>query len=149
MVDLWGYCMAMAQYTRDWDARFRLGDTPWEDQVVAPTSIELIREYAPVHSTVLEIGCGGGTTAIWLAEQGYRVVACDISPEAVRQARQRASTVIYWCASPSVVAASRSKCRHDLRLPTSLVSVAAPRARRLACQLDSPSSKCRFAGCGY
>jgi NAD(P)-dependent dehydrogenase (short-subunit alcohol dehydrogenase family) len=27
---------------------------------------------------------------VWLAEQGYRVLACDISSEAVRQARQRA-----------------------------------------------------------
>lgn len=80
----------MAQYTRDWDARFRVGDTPWEDDVVPPSVVELIREYAPRRGTVLEIGCGRGTTAVWLAEQGYRVVACDISPEAVRQARQRA-----------------------------------------------------------
>lgn len=80
----------MAQHTRDWDARFRAGDTPWEDDVVAPSVVELISEYAPPRSTVLEIGCGRGTTALWLAQRGYRVVACDISPEAVRQARQRA-----------------------------------------------------------
>ncbi len=90
MVDLSGYCTTMIQHTRDWDARFRVGDTPWEDDVVAPSVIELVREYAPVQGTVLEIGCGRGTTAIWLADHGYRVVACDISSEAVAQARQRA-----------------------------------------------------------
>ena len=82
----------MAQHTRDWDARFRAGDTPWEDDVVPPSVVELVSEYAPPRSTVLEIGCGRGATAVWLAERGYRVVACDISPEAVRQARQRAES---------------------------------------------------------
>jgi SAM-dependent methyltransferase len=52
--------------------------------------VELIREYVPLGARVLEIGCGKGTTAVWLAQQGYRVVACDVSAEAVRQARQRA-----------------------------------------------------------
>lgn len=80
----------MTQHTSDWDARFRLADTPWEDDTVAPVTVELVRDYASPAARVLEIGCGQGTTAVWLAEQGYRVVACDISPEAVRQARQRA-----------------------------------------------------------
>jgi methyl halide transferase len=83
-------CTSMTQHTRDWDARFRAGDTPWEDDAVPPGVVELISEHAPAKSTILEIGCGRGTLALWLARQGHRVVACDISPEAVRQARLRA-----------------------------------------------------------
>jgi cyclopropane fatty-acyl-phospholipid synthase-like methyltransferase len=44
----------------------------------------------PPESAVLEIGCGLGTTALWLAQQGYRVSAWDIAPEAVRVAQERA-----------------------------------------------------------
>jgi methyl halide transferase len=82
----------MAQHTRDWEARFRAGDTPWEDDAAAPSVVDLVREHAPLGARVLEIGCGRGTASVWLAEQGYRVMACDISPEAVRQARQQAET---------------------------------------------------------
>jgi SAM-dependent methyltransferase len=80
----------MAQHTHDWEARFRAGDTRWEDDVVAPSVVDLVREHAPLGARLLELGCGRGATSVWLAEQGYRVLACDISPEAVRQARQRA-----------------------------------------------------------
>ena len=39
---------------------------------------------------VVEIGCGYGTTSLWLAQQGYRVTACDVSPNAVRVVGERA-----------------------------------------------------------
>lgn len=38
-------------------------------------------------SRALELACGLGRNALWLAEQGYRVDAIDISLEALRQAR--------------------------------------------------------------
>lgn len=88
---LGAYRMSIDQYTRDWDARFHSGDVPWEDEVVPPSTMELVHEYVPTRTTVLEIGFGRGTTAIWLSESGHQVVACDISAEAVRQARQRAN----------------------------------------------------------
>src|SRR6266568_410249 len=91
-----------AHHTQDWEALFRSGDTPWEDAEVAPVVVELFREHVPQVAAVLEIGCGLGTTALWLARQGHHVVACDIAPEAVRSlgsglgARGWLST----CASP-------------------------------------------------
>jgi SAM-dependent methyltransferase len=36
---------------------------------------------------VLDIGCGSGENAIWLAQQGFDVVACDLSPTAIQRAR--------------------------------------------------------------
>jgi tellurite methyltransferase len=41
----------------------------------------------PPGSRALELACGLGRNAIWLAEQGYRVDAIDISLEALRHAR--------------------------------------------------------------
>ncbi|MDQ6673144.1 MAG: class I SAM-dependent methyltransferase [Chloroflexota bacterium] len=80
----------VVKHTQDWEARFRSGDTPWEDAEVAPIVVELFREHVPQVATVLEIGCGLGTAALWLARQGHHVVACDIAPGAVRVAQERA-----------------------------------------------------------
>jgi SAM-dependent methyltransferase len=44
-----------------------------------------------VHGDVLDIGCGFGDNAIYLAENGHPVTALDISPTALATAEQRAS----------------------------------------------------------
>lgn len=41
--------------------------------------------------TALDAGCGRGADAIWLARQGWRVTAVDVSPTAVGDARARAA----------------------------------------------------------
>ena len=41
--------------------------------------------------TALELGCGEGADAIWLAEQGWQVTGVDISPTAIRRASEAAS----------------------------------------------------------
>jgi len=40
---------------------------------------------------ILEIGCGTGGSAIWLAKQQFRVTAVDIIPDALRQAAAAAA----------------------------------------------------------
>ncbi len=44
----------------------------------------------PAGARVLELGCGPGRNAIWLAEQGHQVDALDLSREALRWAAERA-----------------------------------------------------------
>lgn len=39
----------------------------------------------------LDIGCGAGANAIWLAVQGWQVTAVDFSEVAIRKAKQRAT----------------------------------------------------------
>jgi SAM-dependent methyltransferase len=36
------------------------------------------------------VGCGTGTNAVWLAQQGFDVTAVDLSPRALERARERA-----------------------------------------------------------
>ena len=52
-------------------------------------SVHLVDEVAglPV-GTALDAGCGTGADALWLAEQGWRVTAIDISPTVVDRAER-------------------------------------------------------------
>jgi ubiquinone/menaquinone biosynthesis C-methylase UbiE len=43
----------------------------------------------PPSGRLLELGCGAGNIAVWLAKQGYEVTGIDISPTAIGWARQR------------------------------------------------------------
>jgi SAM-dependent methyltransferase len=52
--------------------------------------IEMIESGGLAAGPTLEIGCGTGTNAVYLAERGFEVVGVDISPLAVEQARARA-----------------------------------------------------------
>ena len=38
----------------------------------------------------MEVGCGTGTSSVWLARQGFEVTGLDISNEAIKIARKRA-----------------------------------------------------------
>jgi SAM-dependent methyltransferase len=40
--------------------------------------------------SALDLGCGQGRNALWLAEQGFSVTGLDLSPVAIEQARARA-----------------------------------------------------------
>ena len=43
--------------------------------------------------TVLDLACGTGSQAFWLARRGFRVVGCDISPAMLRIARRKTGAV--------------------------------------------------------
>jgi SAM-dependent methyltransferase len=53
---------------------------------------ELIESGAISPGRALEVGCGTGTNAIYLAQHGFEVVGVDISPLAVESARAKAHT---------------------------------------------------------
>jgi SAM-dependent methyltransferase len=46
---------------------------------------------------VLELGCGGGRDTATLAAAGHRIVAIELSPEAVARARQRVPSAQIHC----------------------------------------------------
>lgn len=52
--------------------------------------IEVVEPYLHKTKNVLDIGCGTGTVAFYLAEKGIRVVGLDISRNAVEIARENA-----------------------------------------------------------
>lgn len=72
----------------DWDLR-------WTDKLLhahgEPSTVvlEVLEELEP--GRALDLACGNGRHALWLAERGWRVTGVDFSTEALRQARERAS----------------------------------------------------------
>jgi len=67
-----------------WDARYAEKDALWG---VAPNQFlaEIVADLEP--GTALDLGCGQGRNALWLATQGFTVTGLDLSPVAIAQAR--------------------------------------------------------------
>jgi SAM-dependent methyltransferase len=85
----------------EWDARYSERDGPmWSGR---PNG-RLVAEVAGVvPGRALDVGCGEGADAIWLARRGWTVTAVDISLVAVGRAREAAeragiTTVDWLCA---------------------------------------------------
>ena len=77
--------------TRDFEERYRTGDLPW-DTGDHDKNLELvIKEYSITPCPVMELGAGSGSDAVWLAGQGFKVTAIDLSPTAVEIARRKAA----------------------------------------------------------
>lgn len=78
---------------RDWEeiySRYNLAEIPWHSDEPDQELIDLIENKKIKPRLVLDVGCGAGTDAIYLASKGYEVIAIDVSHEAIRIARERA-----------------------------------------------------------
>lgn len=74
--------------THDFDQAY--WDAHWKGSAGAdlPVNPHLVAETRDLTAgTALDAGCGAGTEAAWLAQQGWRVVGADISEEALAAAR--------------------------------------------------------------
>ena len=74
----------------DWDAMYRQGTPPWETGEPAGELVRVVREGLIRPGEMLELGCGTGADALYMARQGFDVTAVDSSPLAVERARLRA-----------------------------------------------------------
>ena len=73
--------------TESWERHYAESERVWSGRVNATTAAAL--EGTPVGSA-LEIGCGEGADAVWLATQGWTVTATDLSTTAIERARATA-----------------------------------------------------------
>lgn len=71
------------------EERYRTGNLPWDHGTVDGNLVAAIARADIKPCKVLDVGCGTGDNAIWLAGQGYEVVACDLSATAIRLAREK------------------------------------------------------------
>ncbi len=74
---------------RGWDERYRSGERAAEDMDAAPAPllVETAKKLAP--GKALDLACGTGRNALWLAERGWNVTAADGSPVAMDILRSR------------------------------------------------------------
>lgn len=73
-----------------WEAQYRSGGLPWETGRPSSELRRALAEYQLRPCRAVEIGCGTGSNAVWLASRGFEVTAVDLSPLAIRLARRRA-----------------------------------------------------------
>lgn len=86
---------------RKWDARYRQGGA---EETGPPSALleEVLADedfLATRPSTALDVACGSGRNALYLAGRGFEVDAVDISPEALargRMAADRLGLTIRW-----------------------------------------------------
>ena len=72
-----------------WDDRYRSSKRVWSGN----PNPQLVAEAAGIApGRALDVGCGEGADAIWLAEQGWEVVGMDISQVALDRAAEHART---------------------------------------------------------
>ena len=72
---------------RTYQAMYRLGLTPWERGHVPPTLMGLAQSLPA--GLAVDLGCGTGRDAAYLAENGWEVVGVDVSAAAIARARGR------------------------------------------------------------
>jgi SAM-dependent methyltransferase len=71
---------------------YRLGFAPWERRDVADTWRQLLAGTdAPVTGRALDIGCGSGRDAVYLAKRGWSVTAIDSAEKALASGQRRAA----------------------------------------------------------
>jgi SAM-dependent methyltransferase len=78
-----------AMFTQEfWDARYRTADKIWSGN----PNPHLVAQVADLSSgSALDVGCGEGADAIWLAAHGWQVTGIDVSTVALDRAAERAA----------------------------------------------------------
>ena len=81
----------------DWDRRYVDNHLPWDSGKPDVHLSRFIEDSKIAPCKTLEVGCGTGTNAVWLAGHGFEVVGLDISPVAIERAKEKASAAGVNC----------------------------------------------------
>jgi len=80
-----------------WDLIYWLKRTPWDTGVTPPEVVDVVTRRFPKGGRAIDIGCGTGTNAVYLAQHGFRVLGVDVSRRAIALARRRARRAGVTC----------------------------------------------------
>ena len=64
------------------------GEAPWDIGTPQPALTQMFETF-PLRSPVLDVGCGSGDLAIWIARHGHDAVGVDLVSAAIARARQK------------------------------------------------------------
>lgn len=82
----------MSEENENWNSRYIEEDTPWDSGIPSQQMIRIIEEKQIEPCRAIDIGCGTGTNAIYLAKQGFNVTAVDFSIKAISIAKVKSET---------------------------------------------------------
>lgn len=71
------------------DQRYQSDEVPWDDALPPPEIMTTAQQLEP--GRALDLGCGYGRAAIYLAQHGWEAVGVDFIPKAVAVATERAA----------------------------------------------------------
>lgn len=69
---------------------YRFSQPPWDTGITPPEVVALVESGGVKKGRALDLGCGTGTNAIYLAQHGFKVVGVDFSSKAIALAREKA-----------------------------------------------------------
>jgi SAM-dependent methyltransferase len=73
-----------------WEDAYKTAPPPWDIGRPQPAFVELVRAGELNKSIVLDVGCGTGENALFLAGNGFSVVGVDLSNRAIIAAKAKA-----------------------------------------------------------
>ncbi len=76
----------------NWNQCYADHQTPWDSGQPSAELLRILEERQIRPCRALEIGCGTGTNAVFLAQRGFDMTAFDLAPLAIEQARARAKS---------------------------------------------------------
>jgi SAM-dependent methyltransferase len=132
----------MSDRTR-FEASYQTGDAPWDIGGPQPEVVALAAE-GEIVGDVLDVGCGTGENALYLASLGRRVLGVDAAPTAVARAREKAAARGLPAAFlvADALALGRLRRRFETALDCGLFHTLDPEERRLyaesLCEVLSP-----------
>lgn len=74
-----------------------LSEIPWNNESPPEVLVALVESGRMKPCKALDLGCGAGNYAIYLAEQGFDVTGIDISPTAIKLAHEKAEEMGVNC----------------------------------------------------
>ena len=77
--------------------RYRTGNTPWDVGKPDFNLTAIVTKRPILSCKALDIGCGTGDNAVWLAKQNFIVTGCDTSEIAIEKAVEKASKADVKC----------------------------------------------------
>ena len=81
----------MHEGPRDWNDNYATGQTPWDSGQPSRELVRVLDERNIAPCRTLDLGCGTGTNAVYLAGRGFDVTGIDLSPLAIEKAKSKAA----------------------------------------------------------
>lgn len=72
-----------------WDWLYLFKKTPWDTGITPPEIVAMIDSGKVQIGHALDLGCGTGTNALYLAQHGFTVTAVDVSRRAIALAKRK------------------------------------------------------------
>lgn len=98
---------------------YRFGFTPWEHDHIEQPLVDLVEgKHALPPGRALDVGCGTGRDAVYLARHGWQVTGVDVVPRALARAGRRsadAGVTVRWVQG-DISAPDTLDLGHDLTL---------------------------------